>query len=299
MKLKTVFILLLIFFIHCPVTTNASSPSLGQTAAKPLILQQIRDALQHNGLLVELTKLQQNLNKNIAMQIKKLKQQNNPVRLFSVLGIAFIYGIFHALGPGHGKSIIASWVVVQQRSLGTILLLSVSAAALHALTAALIVGGTYILVGKFATVSTQQLNVYLQIAGALLVIGIGLSLLIPLVYGRSNENRSDLEPTLSRQSENPFVVALSIGVVPCPVTSVILIFCLTLGLIWQGVLLVISFAVGMGLSLVAVACLVWSIKEKMIPAKFSPFHYVITRILPIAGGIFLIVIGAVMLASLL
>lgn len=298
MKLKMVFMLLLIFFIHCPVIANASSP-LGQTIAKPLILQQVGDAFQHNVLLSELTKLQQNLNKNIAMKIRELKQQNNPLLLFSVLGIAFIYGIFHALGPGHGKSIISSWVIAQQRSLRTILLVSVSAAALHALTAALIVGGTYILLGKFAAVSTQQLNAYLQIAGAILVIGIGLSLLIPLVYGKSNETRSNLEQTLSKRPGKPFIVAFSIGVVPCPVTSVILIFCLTLGLIWQGILLVISFAAGMGLSLVAVACLVWSIKEKTTPEKFSAFHNAVINVTPAAGGIFLIVIGSAILYSLL
>ena len=298
MYLKTLFTLLLIFFIQCPSPVNAFFP-LEQPAAKPMIWQQVQSSFNHNNFLTELTKLQQNLNKNIAMKIQDLKQQNNLLLLFSVLGIAFIYGIFHAIGPGHGKSIISGWVIAQQLSLGTILLVAVSAAALHALTAALIVGGTYILLGKFAAVSTQQLTVYLQIAGAILVIVVGLSLLIRLVYSSLNKKRFVLKQPLSKQSKNPFAVALSIGVVPCPITSVILIFCLTLGLIWQGVLLVISFAAGMGLSLAAVAWLVWSIKEKIIPERHSTFHYVISTGFPVTGGLFLIIIGSLILSSLL
>lgn len=298
MKLRLTFSLLIILFIHCPVMANAPSPP-DRLAAKPAILQQARDSFQHNALLVELTKLQQDLNKNIAVKIKELKQQKDPLLLFSGLAIAFIYGIFHALGPGHGKSIISSWVIAQRQSLGTILLVSVSAAALHALTAALIVGGTYILLGKFATVSTQQLDVYLQIAAAILVIGIGLTLLVRLVYTGLTRNRFHPEPISPGPSGKPFAVALSIGIVPCPVTSVILIFCLTLGLIWQGILLVLSFAAGMGLSLVAVACLVWLLKEKVTIPKLSGFHYVLTRVFPIAGGIFLVVIGSTLLCSLL
>ena len=204
--------------------------------------------------------------------------------LFPLMVMAFIYGIVHAIGPGHGKSIISSWIIAQQRNLSTVIFVSGFAAAAHALSATLIVGGTYVLLGKFVTVSTQKLNAYLQIVAAILIIGIGLAMLIRLFHGRFSKNRSDLRQESPRLWGSPFVVALSIGVVPCPVTSVVLIFCLTLGLIWQGLLLVLSFAAGMGVSLVTIAFLVWSFKERITPKKLSRFHYVVTYAFPAVGG---------------
>jgi ABC-type nickel/cobalt efflux system permease component RcnA len=290
----------MVLFIYC---LSIASPSLfSQAEANPLvdtISQQVSDVFQHNALLVQLTKLQQGLNKDIAMKIKELKQQQDPLLLISLMVMSFIYGIVHAIGPGHGKSIISSWIIAQQRKLSTVIFVSGLAAATHALSATLIVGGTYVLLGKFVTVSTQKLNAYLQIAAAILVTGIGLAMLIRLVYGRLSKNRSDLKQASPRLWGRPSVVALSIGLVPCPVTSVVLIFCLTLGLIWQGLLLVLSFAAGMGVSLVAIAFLVWSLKEKITPKKLSGFHYVATQIFPAVGGIFLVAIGSTILYSLL
>jgi len=303
MKLRVAAILLILLCIHCSVIANPT-PASDQSEATSLVVNishQVSDLLQHNALIVNLTKLQQNLNKNIAIKIKELKEQQNPLLLVSLLAIAFIYGIFHAIGPGHGKSIISSWIISQQRSLHDVLLISVFAAALHALSAALIVGGTYVIMGKFAAVSTQKLNTYLQIAAAILVIIIGLVMIVHLVIGRFTKNSSTLGPATptAMPAGKPLLVAFSIGVVPCPVTSVILIFCLTLGLIWQGILLAISFAVGMGVSLVAVSLLVWSLKEKITIKNSSIVQYVVGNVLPVMGGLFLILIGSTILYSLL
>ena len=300
MKLRIAAILLMVLFIYC---LTIGTPSLfSQSEAKPLIdtiSQQVSNVFQHNALLVKLIKLQQGLNKDIAMKIKELKQRQDPLLLFSLLVMSFIYGIVHAIGPGHGKSIISSWIIAQQRNLSTVIFVSGLAAAAHALSATLIVGGTYVFLGKFVTVSTQKLNAYLQIAAALLVIGIGLAMLFRLFHGRFNQNRSDLRQESGRLWGRPAVVALSIGVVPCPVTSVVLIFCLTLGLIWQGLLLVLSFAAGMGISLATIAFLVWSCKEKIAPKKLSGFHNAVTQVFPATGGIFLVAIGSAILYSLL
>jgi nickel/cobalt transporter (NicO) family protein len=180
MKLRVAAILLLFLFIHFPALASpapASDPSVVPSLVEN-ISHQASDLLQHNALNVNLTKLQQNLNENIAIKIKELKEQQRPLLLFSLLMLAFIYGVFHGMGPGHGKSIISSWIISQQRSLKDVLFISIFATAFHALSAALIVGGTYVIMEKFAAVSTQKLNTYLQIAAAILVIIIGLGMIL-------------------------------------------------------------------------------------------------------------------------
>lgn len=301
MKLRIASIFIMVLFIYC--LAIVTPPLVSRAEATPLvdtISQQVSHIFQHNLLLVKLTKLQQSLNKDIATKIKELKQQQDPLLLFSLLSISFIYGIFHAIGPGHGKSIISSWIIAQQRKLSTVIYVSGLAAASHALSATLMVGGTYVLLGKFVTANSQKLNAYLQIAAAILVIGIGLAMLLRLFHSKLSKNRPGPGQASPRLWGSPSVVALSIGVVPCPVTSVVLIFCLTLGLIWQGILIVLSFAAGMGVSLIVVASLVWSLKEKRLtPKKLSGFHYVVTHVFPAVGGIFLVAIGSAILYSLL
>lgn len=301
MKTRIACLALLLLLLTGLVTATTFAAPDQSAAPAPLatVSQPLSNWFQHNAVYGKLTKLQQSFNKDIAWKIKDLKQQNNPLLLLSLAVLAFIYGILHALGPGHGKSIISSWIIAQPRRLGTVLAVSLAAAAAHALSAALLAGGTYVLLGKFAAVSTQRLNAYLQITAALLVIGIGVTMLIRLLYNRFATTSVAQEQRRPGAWTRPAIVALSVGVVPCPVTSVILIFCLTLGLAWQGILLVLSFAAGMGATLASVAGLVWSLKERIILRQQSAFHTLFAKVLPVSGGIFLVIIGLVLLNSLL
>lgn len=296
MKNKIILITLACIFVISLIFVN--QPPKHSTDGN--ILMQINKGLYHNELIVSLTKLQEKLNRTMAIEIKALKDQQNQSLLFGLMTISFVYGIFHAMGPGHGKSIISSWIISKQRRLADVMFTSVLAAVFHALSAALIVGGTYVILDKFAAVSTQKLNSYLEIAAAILVISIGISMIIRLIYNKWTKTGSTPEQiSSSHLLRNPFIVALSIGIVPCPVTSVILIFCLTLGLIWQGILLVISFAVGMGLTLVTISLLVWSLKEKATYKTLSVFQYFVINVFPAMGGIFLVLIGSTILYSAL
>ena len=37
--------------------------------------------------------------------------------MWALLGLSFLYGMFHAAGPGHGKAVISSYVVANRRDL--------------------------------------------------------------------------------------------------------------------------------------------------------------------------------------
>src|SRR6202000_848143 len=55
------------------------------------------------------------------------------------LGISFAYGIFHAAGPGHGKAVIASYLVANQETARRGIVLSFASALMQALVAVVIV----------------------------------------------------------------------------------------------------------------------------------------------------------------
>lgn len=60
--------------------------------------------------------------------------------LWALLGISFAYGVFHAAGPGHGKAVVASYMLANERSLRRGIVISLMAAILQGVVAVLIVG---------------------------------------------------------------------------------------------------------------------------------------------------------------
>jgi nickel/cobalt transporter (NicO) family protein len=59
--------------------------------------------------------------------------------VWGLLGVSFLYGIFHAAGPGHGKAVISSYLVANEETWRRGVVLSFASALLQALVAILIV----------------------------------------------------------------------------------------------------------------------------------------------------------------
>src|ERR1700730_13170641 len=59
---------------------------------------------------------------------------------WSLLGLSFLYGIFHAAGPGHGKAVISSYMVANEETWVRGVVLSFASALLQAIVAVAIVG---------------------------------------------------------------------------------------------------------------------------------------------------------------
>ena len=60
----------------------------------------------------------------------------------SLLLVSFLYGVFHAAGPGHGKVVLSSYLATQTSRIGQAMLLSTLAALLQAVVAITLIGLT-------------------------------------------------------------------------------------------------------------------------------------------------------------
>src|SRR3954454_17674984 len=60
--------------------------------------------------------------------------------LWSLTGIGFAYGVFHAAGPDHGKAVIAAYLMSSERALVKGFAMSLAAALVQALVAVTLVG---------------------------------------------------------------------------------------------------------------------------------------------------------------
>ncbi|QQN67220.1 nickel/cobalt transporter [Bradyrhizobium diazoefficiens] len=102
--------------------------------------------------------------------------------MWELFGISFVYGIFHAAGPGHGKAVISSYLVANEETWRRGVVLSFASAGIQAIVAIIVVAIAAVLLG--ATAKAIGLTVHLvEIVSYGLVVLIGLRLLY--VKGRA------------------------------------------------------------------------------------------------------------------
>jgi nickel/cobalt exporter len=70
--------------------------------------------------------------------------------VWGLLGLSFLYGIFHAAGPGHGKAVISSYLVANEETWRRGVVLSFASALLQAFVAVAIVGVAAVLLNATA-----------------------------------------------------------------------------------------------------------------------------------------------------
>jgi nickel/cobalt exporter len=95
---------------------------------------------------------------------------------WTLLSISFLYGIFHAAGPGHGKAVISSYLVANDETWRRGVILSFASAILQALTAIVIVAIAAVLLNATAKAMGDTVRV-VEIVGYSLIVVIGLRLL--------------------------------------------------------------------------------------------------------------------------
>ena len=95
---------------------------------------------------------------------------------YTLLGVSFLYGVFHAAGPGHGKAVISSYLVANNETWWRGIVLSFASALLQAFTAIAIVGIAAALLGATAKAMGNTIRV-IEIVSYALIMLIGLRLL--------------------------------------------------------------------------------------------------------------------------
>lgn len=93
---------------------------------------------QVGGVIGWLLDKQSQFYRQMSATIRAAKSDGSAV--WTLLGISFAYGIFHAAGPGHGKAVISSYLVANEETARRGIVLAFASALLQALVAILVVG---------------------------------------------------------------------------------------------------------------------------------------------------------------
>ncbi|MBI3268396.1 MAG: sulfite exporter TauE/SafE family protein [Planctomycetes bacterium] len=88
-----------------------------------------------------------------------------------LLGGAFVLGVLHALEPGHGKSIVGSYLIAARGGVRHAILLGVVVTATHTLVVYLLAA---LALGLAHQISPERLEGWLELVSAALLLGVGL-----------------------------------------------------------------------------------------------------------------------------
>ena len=102
--------------------------------------------------------------------------RDNGSALWGLMGISFVYGIFHAAGPGHGKAVISSYLFANEETWRRGIALSLASAVMQSLTAITIVGVAAILLGATAKLMSDTVNL-IETTSYVLIVLLGARLL--------------------------------------------------------------------------------------------------------------------------
>jgi ABC-type nickel/cobalt efflux system permease component RcnA len=227
--------------------------------------------------------------------------------LFSSALIAAGLGALHALEPGHGKTVVAAYLVGSRGTARHAVLLGIVVTAAH--TAGVYLLGILTLYASRYIVP-EQLYPWLGAISGLSVAGLGIFTFLRHWTGETGEHShapgerhshwflSMFRPAISAGSD-PIERAVSLrellilgitgGIVPCPAALVVLLSAFSLHRIGFGLFLITAFSLGLAAVLVAVGL-------TMVYAKRAMSSRVRTgstalRYLPFLSSAFMVVLG--------
>jgi nickel/cobalt exporter len=94
---------------------------------------------------------------------------------FGLAWLSFLYGIFHAAGPGHGKAVISSYLVADDATMKRGIVLSFAAAIAQAISAVALVGIAALVLGATAKAMNDTVR-FLELGAYAVIVLFGLSL---------------------------------------------------------------------------------------------------------------------------
>jgi ABC-type nickel/cobalt efflux system permease component RcnA len=236
------------------------------------------------------------------------------------LAVAAALGAFHALEPGHGKTVVAAYLVGARGTARHALILGLIVTASHT-AGVYLLGGVTFYASQY--VVPERLYPWVALASGLTIAALGLSLFWRRYAGDASEHHHHhhgvhqhhgaLAHSHAPEHEHDHdhqhgghahhhhepghvsvrqLCALGItgGIVPCPAALVVLLSALSLRRVGFGLLLIVAFSVGLAAVLIAIGMLV--VYARRLVARFDESGPLVTRWLPLTSSAVMTLLGA-------
>ena len=174
----------------------------------------------------------------LASYTRRVTGGNDPGAFWAAVGMALIFGMLHVMGPGHGKIFTLAYFSSRKARLSEGLLLSGLINILDSFSAFLLVGVTYGVLSLTIQSTGAAVGRITRIVAYSAITLIGIGYLLARFIGSGKHGSSK-----SRQLK-PWMLALTVGLIPCPISSALLAYGMAQETIWFSLILVAGVSIG-------------------------------------------------------
>jgi len=298
---------------------------LGVAQAQPLPMPPAQDVPADTSWwgdgMAYVNQVQGDLWRGLAKAVRAVKDEGSIGALAWLMGLAFFYGVIHAAGPGHGKAVIAAYLVGTESAVRRGIVLSFLSAAAQGVTAICAVGLLAALLG-FVSREVADMTRPLEILGAAMIAGVGLYILVVtvrgIVAGRNAHDHAHHEPAHAhdhshghghahthiapaevRDWRSGVAIVAAVGLRPCMGAILVLLFALSYGVFFVGVMATAAMSLGTGITVAALALLSSGARHVALRVAGTMDGWLLWTYwgLSLLGGFALVVIGASLLLA--
>jgi nickel/cobalt transporter (NicO) family protein len=206
--------------------------------------------------------------------------------LVLLLAAAFGWGALHALSPGHGKSMVAAYLVGTRGSVRDAIALGGTVTVAH--TAGVIALGVVAL-ALSQWVLPEDLYPWLNLVAGLLVVGVGVQVLRRRLR-KTRHHHHHHHPAKG----SILALGASAGLIPCPSALVVLLGAISQHRLALGLVLIVAFSAGLATTLTGLGIAV--VKASRALARLRVPGRLATLVPALSAGL-IVIVGAVLTAQ--
>lgn len=271
------------FFIAPTIAQTTSEPTSEIKIDKKKLLVQPRNA---DGTLIMVSfwedpvlwvrEQQQAFYGSMSGALRQIKTSSPYAAAWTLMFLSFGYGIFHAAGPGHGKTVISAWLLATENELKRGIVIAFFSSIIQAMVAILLVS-VLLLVVASAGSTARDVAGFLESASYAMIGAMGLYLIWTALRPKPHHNHHDhdhhhhdhvhdehcghahVAEAKQVQGEwsltKAFSLAFAVGIRPCTGSILVLILANALGIYWAGVASTLVMAIGTFLTVSIIAAI--------------------------------------------
>jgi len=224
--------------------------------------------------------------------LRQIKTESPYAAAWTLMLLSFGYGIFHAAGPGHGKTVISAWLLATENELKRGIVITFLSSIIQALVAILLVSVLLVVMAS-AVSTTRDAADFLESVSYAMIGAMGLYLIWTALRPKAHhayhnhhdhdhhhhdhvhdEHCGHAHAPEAKQVRGEwsltkaFSLAFAVGIRPCSGALLVLMFAYTLGIYWAGIASTLVMAIGTFLTVSAIAAIaVYSKKLAMRLAR--------------------------------
>ncbi len=217
------------------------------------------------------------------------RENLGPGTILFALGLAFFLGMGHALSPGHGKAMVAAYLIGRSGRIRDAFTLGTIVTITH-VASVIVLGIVALMLSRYFL--PGELYPWLGAFSGALVFGVGYMMLARRAlhshghydhshsHSHSHDHESDSEPV---SWWSMLSLGIAGGMVPCPTALVVLLASVAFGRIVFGLLLILAFSLGLAAVLIIIGIL--TVRASKLTERFSGSRRWIENLPVISAGL--------------